>query len=385
MSDENEKVLNNFLSDISCLDELKNWETAFNIFDVLRIAKNEIRHSNVLCWLLDANENHGLGGTVLYRIFVKILENNPNFKYKQSKLFLLDFNSFDVKREEEHIDILLTSAKEKFVVAIENKIFSGEHDNQLDRYRQYIEKQYEGYDKVFIYLTPDGDDSSDADNWVSLSYRMVYEAIEESKKEIRTTHEVEQFINYYLEILRRDVMDDQELREICNKIYEKHKKALDLIYNNCERGTARYYRAIRAGLSELASNNLIIYPNSNSTSFYLQELDEIIPFMAEPNSSWGTDRCYGCWIEIDWKNRLVVHLELGGFNLSPQQKEITNKLIENGHGKMKRYEDYQYQRIEKEAELLKDDEDSFDNIKQITINRVKKMKKKVADLIESIK
>ena len=58
---ENEKALQDFLLNIDCLDELIPWTGKFNIFDVLKISRTEIRHSNVLAWLLDANENHGLG------------------------------------------------------------------------------------------------------------------------------------------------------------------------------------------------------------------------------------------------------------------------------------------------------------------------------------
>ena len=32
-----------------------------NIFQILRISKNEIRHSNFLSWLLDPNQSHKLG------------------------------------------------------------------------------------------------------------------------------------------------------------------------------------------------------------------------------------------------------------------------------------------------------------------------------------
>ena len=59
--DENEVALQKFLLDINCLDELLPWTGKFNIFDVLKISRTEIRHSNVLSWLLSANENHGLG------------------------------------------------------------------------------------------------------------------------------------------------------------------------------------------------------------------------------------------------------------------------------------------------------------------------------------
>ena len=59
--DENEGALQKFLLDINCLDELLPWTGKFNIFDVLKISRTEIRHSNVLSWLLSASENHGLG------------------------------------------------------------------------------------------------------------------------------------------------------------------------------------------------------------------------------------------------------------------------------------------------------------------------------------
>ena len=40
-----------------------------NIFQILRISKNEIRHSNFLSWLLDPNESHKLGDIFLKTIF----------------------------------------------------------------------------------------------------------------------------------------------------------------------------------------------------------------------------------------------------------------------------------------------------------------------------
>ena len=180
-------------------------------------------------------------------------------------------------------------------------------------------------------------------------------------------------------------MEDQELKNICNKIYIKHQKALDLIFNNCERGNARYYSAIRSALSDLAKENKIIYEDINSTRFYFEDADNSIPFMKENNSSFGTNRCYQCWVEIDWKNRVVVHFELGGANLSQEQKIILDKLIENGHGKMKRYDSYQYQRIEKETEKINEDDDSFEEIARITKSRVEKLIKKTTDLIEKSK
>lgn len=56
-----EEALQNFLLDIDCLDELNIWTEKFNLFDILNCSRAEIRHSNMLAWLFDANENHGVG------------------------------------------------------------------------------------------------------------------------------------------------------------------------------------------------------------------------------------------------------------------------------------------------------------------------------------
>lgn len=378
---KDEESLNEFLNDISCLNELKKWESGFNIFDVLKIARNEIRHSNVLSWLLNPKADHKLGDSVLYNVLNELLLTNRESKFKQTRLLLLDLRSFDVRREEEHIDILLVSEKEQFVIAIENKTFTGEHDDQLNRYMQYVEKHFNGYDALYVYLTPQGNESSDSDNWLALSYESIYKSVNKALLDNNIDADVEVFIKNYLEILRRDIMEDQELKNVCNRIYEKHKKALDLIFNNCERGNGRYYSAVKSALEDLGNEGKLIYLDHNSTTFYVEEVDNIIPLMEANNSSWGTNRCYAFWFEIDWKNRLVAHFELGGFNLSETQKDILNKLINNGHGKFKRFDDYQYQRIEKEQSQIKEEDDTFDDIKRMTLELAKKITKRVHDLL----
>ena len=43
-----------------------------NIFQILRISKTEIRHSNFLAWLLDANQSHKLGDIFLKRFLRQV-------------------------------------------------------------------------------------------------------------------------------------------------------------------------------------------------------------------------------------------------------------------------------------------------------------------------
>ena len=65
MTEHENKALKDFLLDISCLNALDNWKDEVNIFDVLKVTNAEIRHSNILAWLLDPNENHGIGDSLL--------------------------------------------------------------------------------------------------------------------------------------------------------------------------------------------------------------------------------------------------------------------------------------------------------------------------------
>ena len=72
-TDADEAALRDFLLDEDCLEKLIPWTGKFNIFDVLKISRTEIRHSNMLGWLLDPNENHGLGDKFLKALFKIVL------------------------------------------------------------------------------------------------------------------------------------------------------------------------------------------------------------------------------------------------------------------------------------------------------------------------
>jgi hypothetical protein len=73
MTEYENKALKDFLLDISCLNALDNWKDEVNIFDVLKVTNAEIRHSNILAWLLDPNENHGIGDSFLKEFIMNVM------------------------------------------------------------------------------------------------------------------------------------------------------------------------------------------------------------------------------------------------------------------------------------------------------------------------
>ena len=150
--EDEEEALREFLTDSECLEPLSKWTRRFNVFDVLKITNTEIRHSNVLAWLMDPAENHGLHDGVI-RGFVDYVARRAGGDGTLDDL-LMDCDGFSIRREWCHIDILAVNEKEKYVLCVENKIFSGEHDDQLARYRSEVEREFPAYRQRFVFLTP---------------------------------------------------------------------------------------------------------------------------------------------------------------------------------------------------------------------------------------
>lgn len=233
--EKEKELLEQFVVNNPDLERLENIINSFNIFEALDIVNYEIRHSAFLAWLMNPQETHGLGDYFL-KSFLKIAA----IKAKELGMKNIsvvdidywDFDSSEVIREWRNIDILIRSDDHRFVCAIENKILSSEHNDQLQRYKQAIEHEFRNYNKkLFIYLTPEGETPSE-DDYVPICYKELTHLIDNLLKnnQDKLSHEILTFISHYNDILRRYVVEDSELKNLCRKIYKKHKKALDLIF-----------------------------------------------------------------------------------------------------------------------------------------------------------
>lgn len=72
-ADKKGKALQDFVVQCTELNAFERLIGRFNIFDVLKSAHNEIRHSNVLAWLLDPLASHGMGDLFLRRWLMRVL------------------------------------------------------------------------------------------------------------------------------------------------------------------------------------------------------------------------------------------------------------------------------------------------------------------------
>ncbi|WP_370844433.1 PDDEXK-like family protein [Gemmiger formicilis] len=343
----NEEALKKFLLDIDCLNELLPWAGKFNLFDVLRISRTEIRHSNMLAWLLNANENHGMGDAYVKALVQKLVANDSAGRYDVFQLALMDFYSFTVQREWSNIDILLTSSEEKTLIAFENKVGAHEHSDQLNRYRKILEKAYPDYCRIYLYLTPDGELPSDEEYWDVMTYLDIVETLESVSGGIDLIPDVRLMIDNYIAIIRRDIVDDQQLIEICDKIYKKHQKALDLIFEHRVNNRGQIAAAVRETLQQMSDEGSIVF-DANSTDswlcFHTKEMDAVLPPLSANNGSWGNSNIYNYWFGRTDESLSLV-FELGGWNLPEDRKKIQNKIIDIAKPNDKKREDYRYKRV----------------------------------------
>jgi hypothetical protein len=226
-------LLEKFILNNSDLERLEAITDKFNIFLALDIIKEEVRHSNFLAWLLDPNGTHGAGDYFLKNFLKKIAANNRS---SLSGLSIFDINLWEldgveVKKEWQGIDIFLVDHNNNFLCVIENKVDSSEHDEQLTRYRTTVEEYYPTYKKLYIYLTIAGERPEKEQVYLSVSYATLSELVEgfyENRKS-QLNDDVSLFISHYLEMLNRYIMENSEVQKICQQIYLKHQRAIELI------------------------------------------------------------------------------------------------------------------------------------------------------------
>ena len=221
------------LLDADGIGEIEARLGGFNIFEAIGHTRAEERHSDFLAFLLDPNETHGLGTEFLSQFVVEVLkavrpESRP---VSLSEMVLTDLGDCLVLREHHLIDVVCIDETRRFLLAIENKVGSGEHSDQLRRYRSFLEGQYRDYRGVLAYLTPDNETPSDED-WAPVGYGEVLSIVESlaDRHEERLGQAVFICLDHYARMLRRNIVPDNELAEIARAVYRRHKAALDFIF-----------------------------------------------------------------------------------------------------------------------------------------------------------
>lgn len=226
------------------LEKLQSHLKRFNPIRVMRMEGMEIRHTNILAWLLDPLETHGLGDRFLKAFLAEAMKGDGAKAAPTAvDIALADLRDAEVRREKKNIDLFVTSAANAWSFVIENKFHSKQHSNQLKRYIE--QAKAEALDAkldfknrgIFLTLHEEDPDEQVREDYVTLRYENVCRIIGTllSSKEARLSPEVRQFISHYLEIIRdaTDMSDEQnEMELLAKKLYRSHRKVLDFIMDH---------------------------------------------------------------------------------------------------------------------------------------------------------
>ena len=170
----------------------------FNIFQILRIGHLEVgTHSPILAELLNPAGMHGQGSDFL-RLFLSHFEIS-NFDAVTAKVDM-EYHAGAVTEDSGgRIDILIRDSKGETIL-IENKIYAGDQERQMSRYRAFAKNAH------LFYLTLDGKEPSNEANVEGLrciSYASdILTWLEECRKESVCIPTVRETITQYIHLIK---------------------------------------------------------------------------------------------------------------------------------------------------------------------------------------
>ena len=194
-------------------------------------------HSRVLAWLLDPRESHGLCDRFLRRFLLRAGVQPAGRSSDWSATEVIREWSNEVDEQRGFLDILVVNEAQQVLCAIENKVFSREHNEQLTRYRRALKNHYPTFTRHHLFLTPEGTQPSgekEKEHWTPVTYSMVFDIVQQivENNDNATTDGVGPFLRQYATSLRRNIMPETSVSQLARSIYLEHRKAIDLIAAN---------------------------------------------------------------------------------------------------------------------------------------------------------
>ncbi len=314
--------------------QLKRRMSVFNPFKVLKLSHYEIRHSNMLAWLISPVENHSLGDAVFKELIYSLYDQEA-FKNKFERLLSAIHNNglhdAEVYREfpvdSGAIDILVISNECKFALLIENKYHSKESTNQLNKYLDSLPNKQEfikpDMDIIPVYLTLDGEESEENDDYFPVSYELIIKIIESTVEahENQISDEIKRFINYYLSILKEEMNMDSEIKKLCKRIYQNNQDIIDKIY---QIGNDFDFELIFDDFCEITS----IEEYSKKSRILSFVPKELLFSKARMDAQWDRGNyAVALWFSLNTRqNTIDLVLEVGPFDSPEKRKQFLEKL-----------------------------------------------------------
>ena len=223
------------------LEQLDASLAELNLFEAAGLTRDEVKHSRFLSFLINPRETHGLGDAFLTRILQKSIQasGREDLAVRPIELELWDMSDCEIRTEWSGIDIMILNHSHRLAIVIENKIGSGEHSDQLKRYHATIKQHFGDWTVLPLFLSPSGVPPTD-DRFVPVTYELIVSLVDHftTTRASSLSVAMQTILGHYAQLLRRHVVSDSTVKELCQEIYRKHKKAIDLIFEYRQDGMA---------------------------------------------------------------------------------------------------------------------------------------------------
>lgn len=232
--------LSDLVSDVA-FGELESRFVRFCPFEAVGMVRTEIRHSNFLAYILNPFRPHGFG-TVLLRSFLKCAFGDDTMRVIETA----GLNDAEVRREWQNIDLLILLPQARHVVAIELKIDASQSDNQLERYRDKVQRTWPSWTHVFLFLTKHQETPNDR-SWVEVNLSVLVEAFSHvaAHTEERNAQALE-MLRSYISMMRKHHLGDFELEKVAAELWSKHGDALAFLMDRRPNPLQQAFDQIRA-------------------------------------------------------------------------------------------------------------------------------------------
>ena len=309
-----EAAIEALLRDDDGIGQIESHLSGFNIFEAIGHTRREERHSDFLAFLLDPSGTHNLGAEFLSRLIEKIIKTCQREERTRTctKIVPKDFGRCKVEREHHfpdggRIDVLCVDQRNKFLLAIENKIDSNEHSNQLERYRKNLEAEYHDYNCLLVYLAPKTVDPLNV-HWVGVGYNdicsIVKDIIEKYKQELDRAISIT--LEHYAQMLGRHIVIDNSLVKKADEAYRKHKAAIDFILDRKIKKQVKIKDFVVSRLAEKYPEIKVIRKDNGHINFVPESWKHIEIFETESTEKWaGSDKSFS--------NRYCLRFEIRNY------------------------------------------------------------------------
>ena len=167
----------------------------YNIFEIVGMGEQEIKHSNFLAWLFEL-QIEGYGYLFLEDFLRGCLHSYENKENGESLLKLKEYiylsqkTTVKVYREYRNIDLIIEDKENGVVIVIENKVNAGESEYQLKKYQSIVEEQWKNeelWKKFYFFLSPNGTLASEKnrDTWRAIDYSVIAKPLEKLLETIK--------------------------------------------------------------------------------------------------------------------------------------------------------------------------------------------------------